>query len=173
MNIAVTGLMYSGKTTLGEILKGCGYRVFEIDDVAWKLYENDNVKFEIVHFFGNDILEENNISRDKLKNKIGNDKDKLLKIAEITAPFIVEKIKEILNENDNVVIVAALLCFWRIEDLFDKVVFIERNIGSVSQEIKIRRDMQIEWNKNCRKDIIIDNDGNIDDLRKKVKNILC
>ncbi len=179
MKIGITGLMGSGKTLCGQILQECGYNVYEGDEIAWQLYNRDDVKTLLIEQFGDKIIEDKKITREKLREIIGSDEEKLFQIANIMAPFIIKEIEKILEREEKVAIVAALLCFWKIEYLFDKVIMIKDNDMVLSryngdkERLLKRRLLQSKWNKDCKVDIVIKNIGTKEEFERSVKNLLC
>ena len=89
IKVGITGGIGVGKTYICNILKKMGYSIFSSDQVAKKLVsENSCVRDQIITFFGEDIIENKNISREKLAIQVFSNKKKLKKLNEIVHPFV-------------------------------------------------------------------------------------
>lgn len=89
IKVGITGGIGVGKTYICNILKKMGYSIFSSDQVAKKLVsENSCVRGQILSFFGEDIIENKNISREKLAIQVFSNKEKLKKLNEIVHPFV-------------------------------------------------------------------------------------
>ena len=65
--IGVTGIIGSGKSTVGKLLQESGYPVLDADKAVHQLYETSSLlKQKLVDTFGESILESNAISRKNL-----------------------------------------------------------------------------------------------------------
>lgn len=90
LTIGVTGGIGSGKTTVCKVFKLLGAPVFEADEAAKKLLDNDQqVKSGLIHLFGENIYTPNGtIDRKKLAGIIFNDKIQLSKMNELVHPAV-------------------------------------------------------------------------------------
>ncbi len=173
MKIGITGLMGSGKTAAGEIFKKYGFFVIEGDDIAWELYKRDDIKNLLIEKFGDLIIENGIVSREKMR-RFFNTEERLTEIALFMSPYIKEEIKKYVFKYDNVVVVAALLCFWNIEDWFDKIILIDANDNVIKErfgnndDVVKRRKLQEKWIKDCKIDVKINNNGSLEDLEKEL-----
>lgn len=127
--IGLTGGIASGKSTVSKILKRLGAVIIDADIVSREIMLKGNSAYnKIVEYFGIFILKENGeIDRKKLGNIVFADKEKLLKLNEITHPVIIEEIKEkIKTEKEKkrekaVVLDAALLIEMKMHKMVDEV----------------------------------------------------
>jgi dephospho-CoA kinase len=191
MIIGVTGETGSGKTTVSEYLKGYSYTIINGDKVARMVEEPNKPCYnEIVDYFGIEILNnDKTINRKKLGDMVFSD-EKLLKVLNlITHKYIYSEINESvkehlkINPNAKIAIDAALLYQIGLDKLCDEVWFIESK-----KDIRIKRiiernnynyeDAQIRVNaqdfsknKMCA-DRIIYNDGSMEGLFEKIKEII-
>ena len=89
IKVGITGGIGVGKTHICSILKKMGYSIFSSDQVSKKIVsENTFVRDKIRKFFGEDIIENEKISREKLAVQVFSNKEKLKKLNEIVHPFV-------------------------------------------------------------------------------------
>ncbi len=95
--IGLTGGIGSGKSLVANILKEkYGAYILETDRIAKEQMEPGGVSYrEVIDLIGRDIVAENGqIDRAKLARIIFNDKEKRLKINEITHPKVLEEVRK-------------------------------------------------------------------------------
>ena len=89
IKVGITGGIGVGKTYICNILKKMGYSIFSSDQVSKKIVsENTIVRDQIRKVFGEDIIENEKISRKKLAIQVFSNKEKLKKLNEIVHPFV-------------------------------------------------------------------------------------
>ena len=89
IKVGITGGIGVGKTYICNILQKMGYSIFSSDQVSKKIVsENTFVRDQIRNFFGEDIIENEKISREKLAIQVFSNKEKLKKLNEIVHPFV-------------------------------------------------------------------------------------
>lgn len=188
MIIGLTGGIASGKTTVSSFLKAKNFLVLDADKIAKEISEQEAIKREIVISFGEKILDSNsNIDRKKLKKIIFEDKKELAKLNSIIHPevykFFEKTAKEKRLENSEKIIIfdVPLLFESGIDKLCDKILLIwtnrERRIKRIMERDNIESslaekiiDSQMSDKEKIKKaDIIIENNGSIDELYKKIE----
>ena len=121
ISIAIAGNIASGKSTVENVLRKKGYKVFDSDIIAHEVLEDLSDKiFEA--FKDYDISENGRISRQKLGTLVFDDKNLKEKLENIVHPEIKVRIKKIFEENklEKYIFVSIPLLFevgWR--NLFD------------------------------------------------------
>lgn len=187
MIIGLTGGIASGKSTVSNFFKELGVEIVDADIVAREISERKATIDEICNIFGRDILDENGkIVRGKLRERVFQDKRLVQKLNSIIHPQVIEYFKERKDENreDELLIFdVPLLYEAKMDTLCDKVIVIgvdrkkqiERIIqrdGS-SEEVArniIANQMSLD-DKIKRADIVIMNDGTLEELKGKVLKV--
>ena len=191
--IGLTGGIGTGKSTVSQILKEKKFPVIDLDIISHEVIKFPKVVEKIVENFGKEVLEYNNtgnwiISREKLGRVIFGNREKRLILNSIMHPEILhimrEKILECKKENKIIFVEIQLLFEVQWEKEFDYILLV-----SVEKETQIKRilardkrskeealsiinsQMPLDEKKK-RSDYVIENDGNIQDLEKKVDDFL-
>ena len=113
--VGLTGQTGSGKTTVANILKKNGCLIIDADLIAREIVEpGHKCLLELKEEFGDIICnKDGTLNRRILASIAFSNKEKTNKLNNITHPFIVSKINEIIKDNDNkcriMIIDAALL----------------------------------------------------------------
>ena len=194
MVIGLTGGIGTGKSTVSQILKDRGFPVIDLDVISHEVIEFSSVVEKIVQNFGREVLDEDEagnctISREKLGKIIFSDKKKRLALNSIMHPEILKvmhkKILEYKSEKNKIIFVEVQLLFevqWEKE--FDYILLV-----AAKRDMQVRRVLERDkrseeeaWNiinsqmsldeKREKSDFVIENDGNMDDLNKKVDKFL-
>ena len=191
--IGLTGGIGTGKSTVSQILKEKKFPVIDLDIISHEVIKFPKVVEKIVENFGKEVLEYNNtgnwiVSREKLGRVIFGNREKRLILNSIMHPEILrimrEKILECKKENKIIFVEIQLLFEVQWEKEFDYILLV-----SVEKETQIKRilsrdnrskeealsiinsQMSLDEKKK-RSDYVIENDGNIQDLEKKVDDFL-
>ena len=197
MVIGLTGGIGTGKSTVSQILRNKGFSVIDLDVISHKVIEFPSVVEKIVRNFGKEVLENNNdgnrtVSREKLGKIIFSDREKRFTLNSIMHPEILRIMhKKILeceskNEKENKIIFVEIQLLFEVqwEKEFDYILLV-----AAKRDIQIRRVLERDkrsekeaWDiinsqmsldeKRGKSDFVIENDGNIDDLNRKVDKFL-
>lgn len=189
LTVGVTGGIGSGKTTVCKIFEELGVKVIYADELAKELMEKDeNLKRKIAKAFGPQAYIGGKLNRKFIADVIFSDEEKKKRLESIVHPAVIKRIlsefKKISKEKetDFVVVEAALIFESGFDDELDYVVVVETS----DDETKIKRIIERD---NCSRDevlrrmkaqmdpaekikladIVIRNDGSIEELREKVK----
>ena len=189
IRVAIVGNIASGKSQVEKILLDLGYKVADTDKINHEILKSDIETInEIKNTFSNDdILENNAISREKLGKIVFANKEKKEQLESILHKRIFEKVEEFFKENKNekLVFVAIPLLFeTKQEKTFDKIIFIsadketrlkrliERNNYTKEYALSRINSQMDEKEKIKKSDYIIKNDSSIEELEKRIKNII-
>ena len=184
--IAISGTMASGKSTVLSYLKQLGYITINCDIINVELQKiNEKGYLKIVELFGKDILNDNKeINRKKLAHIIFNDSKKKELLESIMHPLILERINEIKEKHSFVFVEVPLLYELGWKKYFDEDWLItcdeslcyERCIqdrNMTKEEVKARLDHQMSRELKLEKaTVVIENNGNIEELHKKIDLLL-
>ena len=187
ISIGLTGGMGSDKTEASRILSDLGADIIYADEVGHRAYlQNTETWQELVANFGDDILQADvEIDRRKLGAIVFSDREHLDKLNSIVHPRMYRMLQEMLrgfaeNGAKDEVLEAAILIeadwlslvdeVWAIE--VPELVAVERiklRTGLEEEEIRKRLRSQLTNEDRSKKaDQVIDNSGDIDELRRKI-----
>ncbi len=192
--IGITGGIGTGKSTVLNILKNdFNAYVIEADKVAKDVTKKGQSAYTLIlEAFGNDILSgDGEIDRKKLGDLVFNDPSKLDTLNEITHGKVREHIENTIDEvrttksHDLIVIEAALLIECGYKTICDVMWYVtadkEIRLSRLERSRGISKDralavMANQSDENFYKnnsDVIINNNGDLNELREKVEfNIL-
>ncbi len=188
MTIGVTGGIGSGKTTVCKIFEELGAKVIYADELAKELMTNDeNLKRKIVKIFGEEAYLNGSLNRKFIADVIFSDEKKKRELESVVHPAVIKKIisefkKLAKDKNVNFVIVEAALIFESgFDSELDYIVVVdadeetkikrvmERDKCSREEVLKRMRSQMDVKRKRELADILLLNDGDIEELRNKVK----
>lgn len=189
MVIGLTGGIASGKSTVSSLLKELGAYIIDVDEVGRNVVEKGEKAYnEIVDYFGKEILlPDGEINRKALGRIVFSDSSKLNKLNSITHPHIIDRVKEIISMCkakgiEIIVVDAAILIEMGLYSMCDTIWLV-----SVDKDTQLHRLMerdrysyeeannrimaQLSDEKKSRyADLIIDNNGSLDELKEEVKS---
>ena len=198
MVIGLTGGIGTGKSTVSQILREKKFPVIDLDTISHEVIKIPKVIEKIVENFGKEVLEnsgnfenKNNairISREKLGKIIFENKEKRLLLNSIMHPEILHTMREQISKykkNNKIIFVEIQLLFevqWEKE--FDYILLISAKKSTQIRRI-LERDKRSEIDalniinsqlsldeKKKRSNFVIENDGNIEELKEKIDKFL-
>lgn len=133
MNIGITGSIACGKSTVSDYLIAKGYTIIDADKLGHVALTSNDVKRKLSEKFGDEILENNEISREKLGKLVFGNDDNLKILNSIIHPKIKElilKLQEQHKDEDLVFLDIALLYEANFIDLVEKVavVYVDEDV---------------------------------------------
>lgn len=137
MNIGITGSIACGKSTVSDYLITKGYTIIDADKLGHVALTSNDVKRKLAEKFGENILENNEISREKLGKIVFGNTENLKNLNSIIHPKIKElilKLQEEHKDEDLVFLDIALLYEANFVDLVEKVVVVY-----VDEDVQLER----------------------------------
>lgn len=100
MVVGITGGIASGKSLVSGILKGLGFTVIDLDEIAREVVKKGEPAWkEIVDVFGRDILlPDEEIDRKRLGRLVFEDKERLRLLNSITHPRIIDNARRMVRK---------------------------------------------------------------------------
>ena len=157
--IAITGKIGSGKTSLCNIIKKIGYKVYESDKEVEKLLKRaqiiEDVKLLYKGKIRNLIDNNGNINKKILGHFLFSNKNELDKLEKLLYPLLEGQKKKFVEENSNEEFIffdIPLLFEKKMHKKFDKIIFLD-----VSKEIQEKRVMKRKGMTKNKLDNILNN----------------
>ena len=186
--IGLTGGIGTGKGEVAAVLRSLGAQVIDADKAGHDVYQPGTEGWQrVVALFGTGILDSKRvIDRGKLGSLVFADEQARNRLNEALHPLIREgiqgRLEELRRQNVQVAVVEAALLFeagWR--DMADEVWTVSAPTEAVSKRLQQHRGLSPqevvqrveaqstdEWRRQ-QADVVIDNSGGLDDLRRQVQ----
>lgn len=188
IKVGLTGGIGSGKSTVSKILISKGFSVYNSDNRAkWLMNNNDNLKSNIISIFGDKAYLKGSLNRKYLSAKVFNDSLKLKALNNLVHPLVAIDFKNWLlhqKSKDFVFKEAAILIESGAYKEMDKIIVVScpKNIrlervlkrdGNSPELVKKRMQNQIsETEKINHADFVVKNNGNESDLVLEVEFVI-
>ena len=188
--IGITGGIASGKSTVTEFLRQQGYQVIDADQVVHELQEPGGRLYQaLLSAFGSAILrEDGRLDRPKLGAMIFGNPQLLEQSSQIQNQIIREELagrRDMLAETEDIFFMDLPLLFeLQYEDWFDQIWLVDvtketqlsrlmtRNALSQEEaEKRIAAQLSLQ-EKRKRADVLIDNNGSLEETRQQIRNAL-
>ena len=184
MIIGITGIFCSGKSSVAKLFEENGFTHIDADTIGHAFLENEEIKQKLLNVFGNEILKDNKIDRKTLRKKSFKNIITLGNLNAIMLPSILAEIKKQAKESPgNAILSIPLLYETQLEAICDKVIVMkitpelqeERALakGWTKEDIEHINRAQLSQDTKLQKaDIVVDNTGNEEELKKKVVEVI-
>ena len=184
LKVALTGGIGSGKSTVSEILEELGAYVIDSDQLARDVIERGSPGYEsVLASFGDEILVDGEIDRNKLGSIVFKDPASRLKLESIIHPLVrdaAEKLARNLPAGSVVINQIPLLVETDGAKRFDYVITVSadeelrrsRLIKRGMKDYEITHRLAAQVNDAARENVahfVLTNNGTIDDLRRDVE----
>ena len=188
--VGITGGIASGKSTVTEFLRQQGYQVIDADQVVHELQEPGGRLYQaLLSAFGSAILrEDGRLDRPKLGAMIFGNPQLLEQSSQIQNQIIREELagrRDMLAETEDIFFMDLPLLFeLQYEDWFDQIWLVDvteetqlsrlmtRNALSQEEaEKRIAAQLSLQ-EKRKRSDVLIDNNGSLEETRQQIRNAL-
>ena len=188
MRIAITGGVGCGVSEVCRQLKARDIRVISADEIGHQVLEIQPVRQKVVERFGWQILGENEkIDRLQLGQVVFSDEEARKDLNSIVHPTLLDilsqEIRHIESESGIVVVDAALIFEWGLQGFFHKVIVVEAPLQMRIQRLmqrdqlteeqvyqRINTQLSVE-KKAAQADVVISNDGTLEELHLKVDEV--
>ncbi|RKX70377.1 dephospho-CoA kinase [candidate division WOR-3 bacterium] len=180
MKIGIVGGTGSGKMTVAQILATYGFQIIDADRIGWEVIEEPGIKDRLVAEFGEGILKSGRIDRKVLGKIVFADKSKLDRLNQIVHPRLIERLKQELKRDNDLVLDCALLAQFSLSDELDYIILVRAPVelrkkrliekGLSEAEAEARIGSQDEYRGPFH--FIIDNDAGIEKLKKECGRIM-
>lgn len=175
LKVAIVGNIAAGKTTVEKILLEKGYKVFDTDNIAHKLL-NNNPDVELL--FGT-------TNRKDLAKIVFEDKQKLEELEKIIHPLVKKELENIFSKDFDIVFISVPQLFEAgFESMFDKILFINADKDLRKKRLIARNNLTIEeaekrikaqgneTEKIKKSDYVIENNLDLSNLRIQLEGFL-
>ena len=171
--VAITGLPGSGKTTAATFLRTQGVEIIDADEVAYQLLDPETeCGKQIIDLLGEGVLVDKSFCRQRIADKVFANHALLLDLEGLLHPLILEEIEKHYKRSKASFFAAEVPllfeCGW--ERYFDQTVLITTKRPPRFEERLWR--FWPEERKKEHADLIIENDGSIEDFEKQLFKIL-
>ena len=188
--IGITGGIASGKSTVTEFLRQQGYQVIDADQVVHELQEPEERLYQaLLSTFGSAILQEDGrLDRPKLGTMIFGNPELLEQSSQLQNEIIREELarrRDLLAETEDIFFMDLPLLFeLGYESWFDQVWLVDVTEGTQLSRLMTRNALSQEeaekriaaqlsfQEKRNRADVLIDNNGSIEETRQQIRDAL-
>ncbi len=186
MIVGVTGKFGVGKSVVArELAEELGAVFVDADKLVHEMYLAGGKGGELIaKNFGEEFMDEAGaVDRAKLWDLVFENDEAREKLNKLIHPLVVEKLREVVGGGGDFVVEAFDLSVDGFEALIDRVVLVkadlERAVENVEKRGGVSGDVSEKvariWSKqkDCERfDLVVSNDGDLDDLKNKVKSVL-
>lgn len=176
--IAVTGKAGTGKTTISRYIASYGYKLIEADKIAHDLLRKADIKNSVISTFGKVLLKNDEIIRNNLAEIVFSDIEQRNKLNSILHPPMLTLINEYLDKFEYLILEAAILNLWDIDNKFDLIICMTSSEEVIRYRLKnkgwennsIDRIIKIQENI-CNNPKYVKIENNYSDLKKIYQKI--
>ena len=187
VNIGITGSIACGKSTVSNYLKERGYTIIDADKLGHTALTSDEVREKLEKSFGLRIIENNEISREKLGKLVFGNEENLKILNSIVHPYIRRQILQLQEKHSDEQLVfldIALLFEAGFEDLVEKIIVVHvdekiqvarlmsRNALSKEQAMFRIESQMSSKDKSILGNYVIDNGGTKEETYKQIDLII-
>lgn len=180
MRIAITGSMGSGKSTVAQLIRDMGYHVKDADQIAKEHLESNCVKTALLKRYGQRILTcDNTIDKAYLASRIFNYPAEKRLLEDLIYPFVYAELTARTSEKIEFSEIPLLFEsngehyfdeIWVVVSDEDKMIErLKKNRNYTDEMIQERLQHQMsQHDKALLADVIIENNSDIDHLKKQI-----
>lgn len=182
MLIGITGVIGSGKSMVGEILKKENYLFFDCDEFVKEAYQDKDIIQALDKEFNC-----KNANKQDIKKTILEQPSKVLKLNEIIHPYVFKKIIELKNkyQNELLFMEIPLLFECELQTICDYTLTVVASKDVIEQRLKNRNIenyslmrilMQFQLNQETKAELadqIVENTSTIEELEKNLHSVIA
>jgi dephospho-CoA kinase len=188
LKIAITGSMGSGKSAVCSIIKKAGWPLISADEIVADLYDFDTfTKTRLKDFYGDDVIENQQVNRSVLFSKMMESELEKKRVEALIHPLVEKKMLEYFASQNSRLLFAEIPLLYESQwqGKFDLVwvvvadddVRIDRLVSkrkvSKQQALSLMRHQIAQKRKIELADVVIDNNGTLEDLTHIVMQLLA
>jgi dephospho-CoA kinase len=183
--IGLTGNIATGKSTVAKMLRELGAEVIDADALVHELYQpNTKVTRRVAELFGAEVLlPDGGVNRQKLGAVVFNDKERMKALESVVHPAVAALRNEKINQATKPVVVLEAVklfetgqhqqChqFWVVTASESaQLQRLMKQRGLSKEQARSRLAVQPPLEEKLKiADVVIDNSGTLDDLRRQVE----
>ena len=188
LKVGLTGGIGSGKSAATEMFANLGINIIDADIISHQLTQSGSEGFnEIKQLFGDDFIASNGeLDRKKIAQVIFSEPQKKTALENILHPKIKQQMFdeiELLSANNYIILAIPLLIESNFTDLVDRIIVVDADDATRIKRIQQRDNRPDDQIRNIikqqitrddrlqRADDILNNNGNLDDLRAAVNKL--
>ena len=189
--IGVGGPTAGGKTTVCRLFRKWGARVVDADEIGRHVVESDpNLLRELVRAFGEQIIDSSGmLDRRKLGDIVFHDPQARIRLNAIVHPPLLAELRNRVRtqhqqQPDSIIVIDAALIFdWDLGSLLDMSIVVQagqtrrldrlltdKGLTTSQAQDRIRSQSGLELT-NASADIVITNDGSLEDLEERTREV--
>lgn len=187
MIIGLTGGIASGKSTVSSILKEKEFKIYDADIIAKEIMKKKEVIHSLIEIFGDEVYKNGSLNREYIKKIVFNNKEKLNELNNLVHTEVFnyyKKIKSKVKKEDKVIFDIPLLFETKMDTLCDMTIVVaidlDKQIERVMKRDNISKELAIKIinsqmslkDKIKRADIVLENNGTLDELKQNIDNIM-
>lgn len=137
ISIGITGIIGSGKSMLSQVFRSMDIPVYDADSRAKSLMNNDfMIRTRLMLEFGDNTYRNGTINKDYLREIVFGSEENRKTVNSIVHPAVKQDFIEWKNaQNSNIVAIESAIIFdAKIDDILDKIIFVE-----APEEILVKR----------------------------------
>lgn len=142
--IGIAGYSGSGKSTLAKIVaERHNYQLIDVDALAKEIMsESINIRQDLQKAFGADVFHKGRINFCYLGEKAFKNRNSILTLNSIVHPILIDELKKHIDNGskDGIIIDAALISYWKIEEWFDFLIWVrlsrEKRLNRIENRVK-------------------------------------
>ena len=173
--IAVTGTLGAGKSTVCKIFAEQGAYVVNADDIAHRLLEEE-CRPKVIQLLGLEIVVDGKINRQRVAKLVFKNPQKLKQLEAILHPAILKQLKLSMSQKPHKLFVAEIPLLFELgwNTYFDQTLCVTRASYQFTEEDALRTSYQLSPEEKAKRaDFVINNDGGINELKKKTLNLIA